>query len=131
MAPPALFCRTPMSRKRCCTKWLRFDLCRKVGWSSYKKTKNDRCYEERRLKKQLSLTTLALLLVAGVVAHAADTRKETRLDLASGGTLTIVDNYGSVTLRSGFGKQVTITSVTHSAKVESDQNVTADRHRAE
>jgi DUF4097 and DUF4098 domain-containing protein YvlB len=83
------------------------------------------------LKKQLSLTALAGLLVAGALAHAADTRKETRLDLASGGTLTIVDNYGSVTLHSGPGKQVIIASVTHSAKVEADQNVTADKHRAE
>jgi DUF4097 and DUF4098 domain-containing protein YvlB len=83
------------------------------------------------LKKQLSLTILALLLVAGLAAHAADTRKETRLDLASGGTLTIVDNYGSVTLHNGSGKQVIISSIIHSAKVETDQNVTADKHRAE
>ena len=78
----------------------------------------------------LSAVAAALAAFAAVNATAADTRKETRLEIAPGGTLDIVDNYGSVTLHAGAGKQIIIASVLHSDKVETDQSVTSDKRRA-
>lgn len=82
--------------------------------------------------RNLPLGAMVLLAaMAAVNADAADTRKETRLDIAPGGSLNIVDNGGSVTLRSSNSKQVAITYTLHSDKVEMDQNVTADKRRIE
>jgi DUF4097 and DUF4098 domain-containing protein YvlB len=64
-------------------------------------------------------------------AHAAEARKETKLDIAAGGTLNIVNNSGSVALHSGNGRQVLVTYVTHSEKIEVDQNSSSDKQRVE
>jgi len=83
--------------------------------------------------RKLTLSAIAVTLLAGgaLFANAADSRNEARLDVAPGGTLNVIDNYGSVTLRSGAGKQVIVTAVLHSPKVETDQTVTADKRRVE
>lgn len=60
-----------------------------------------------------------------------EVRKEARLDIAPGGTLSVVDSHGLVTLHGGSGKQVIVASVLHSGKMEADQNVTPDKRRAE
>ncbi|HMC31243.1 MAG TPA: DUF4097 family beta strand repeat-containing protein [Candidatus Angelobacter sp.] len=64
-------------------------------------------------------------------AHAADNRKETKIEIAPGGNVTIVNNSGSVTLRSAPGHQVLAAYTTHSDKVEVDQNTNADKQRIE
>ncbi|HET9839637.1 MAG TPA: DUF4097 family beta strand repeat-containing protein [Candidatus Angelobacter sp.] len=77
-----------------------------------------------------ALLVAATLLLSS--AYAADTRKESRLDIAPGGNVTIVNNGGSVTLHSaGSGRQVLIAYTTHSDKVEVDQNATPDKQRIE
>lgn len=83
--------------------------------------------------KNLALTAVVGMLTAmgAVHADAVDTRKEAHLDIAPGGSLNIVNNSGSVTLRSSNSKQVGITYTLHSDKVEMDQNVTADKRRLE
>src|SRR5205807_2496279 len=45
--------------------------------------------------------------------------------------LNIVNNGGSVTLRSGNGRQVLVTYVTHSEKIEVDQNTSGNKERVE
>jgi DUF4097 and DUF4098 domain-containing protein YvlB len=97
-------------------------------------------HQERRVIKPLALAAISgtLIVSAGVSATAQDvspsqskaTRKEARLDVVPGATLSVVDNYGSVILRAGAGKQVVVASVLHSGKVEADENVTADKRRA-
>jgi DUF4097 and DUF4098 domain-containing protein YvlB len=80
---------------------------------------------------KLNSATRALLVTAasaGVcicAAHAADTRKEARIDIAAGGTVNIVNGGGSVTLHSGPGHQLLVSYTVHSAKVEVDQNSSA------
>ena len=85
------------------------------------------------MTRNVCLTAAAGMIAAlgAISAQAVDTRKEARLEIASGGTLNIVNNCGSVTLRSGAGKQVEIAYTIHSDKIEVDQNVTADRRRIE
>jgi DUF4097 and DUF4098 domain-containing protein YvlB len=83
----------------------------------------------------------ALLLTAATVyiclsaAHAVDTQKDTRkeakLDIAAGGTVNIVSGGGSVALHSGSGHQLLVTYTLHSAKVEVDQNASANKQRVE
>jgi DUF4097 and DUF4098 domain-containing protein YvlB len=86
---------------------------------------------------KLDIAPRALLLTAATVyiclsaAHAADTRKETKIDIATGGTVNIVSGGGSITLHSGLGHQLLVTYTLHSAKVEVDQNASANRQRVE
>ncbi|HEX3156848.1 MAG TPA: hypothetical protein VHV32_19620, partial [Candidatus Angelobacter sp.] len=61
---------------------------------------------------KFNTATRALLFVAASLgislcaAHAADTRKEARIDIAPGGTVNIVNGGGSVALHSGTGHQL-------------------------
>jgi DUF4097 and DUF4098 domain-containing protein YvlB len=64
-------------------------------------------------------------------AQAAEIRKEAKIDIAAGGALNIVNNGGSVTLRSGSGRQVLVTYVMHSEKIEVDQNTSGNKERVE
>ncbi|HEX3155844.1 MAG TPA: DUF4097 family beta strand repeat-containing protein, partial [Candidatus Angelobacter sp.] len=64
-------------------------------------------------------------------AHAADTRKEARIDIAPGGTVNIVNGGGSVALHSGTGHQLLVAYTVHSAKVEVDQSTSDNKQRVE
>jgi DUF4097 and DUF4098 domain-containing protein YvlB len=80
---------------------------------------------------RLAITGVTLTLCAAA-AHAADNRKEAKLELVPGGNITIVNGSGSVTLRSAFsGRQVLVAYTTHSDKIEVDLNATADKQRIE
>jgi DUF4097 and DUF4098 domain-containing protein YvlB len=82
---------------------------------------------------KLSLNAAAGMVVAlgALSAAAVDTRKETRLDIAPGGSINIINNCGSVTVHGSPGRQVVVASTTHSAKVEVDQSASQDRRRVE
>ena len=77
------------------------------------------------------LFTAASLGICVCAAHAADTRKEARIDIAPGGTVNIVSGGGSIALHSGAGHQLLVTYTVHSAKVEVDQNISANKQRVE
>jgi DUF4097 and DUF4098 domain-containing protein YvlB len=80
------------------------------------------------------LSTAAAALTAYIFlssAHAADTRKEAKIDIAPGGTVNIISGGGSVALHSGSGRQVLATYTVHSDKIEVDQNSSADKQRVE
>ncbi|MGZ4845863.1 MAG: DUF4097 family beta strand repeat-containing protein [Candidatus Angelobacter sp.] len=89
------------------------------------------------MKFNTQSVTRALLLTAASAcvclsaAYAADTRKEAKIDIAAGGTVNIVNGGGSVTLHSGSGHQLLVAYIVHSAKVEVDQNTSANRQRVE
>jgi hypothetical protein len=77
------------------------------------------------------LFTAVSLGVCLCAAHAADTRKEARIDIAPGGTLNIVNGDGSIALHSGAGHQLLVTYTVHSAKVEVDQSSSDNKQRVE
>jgi DUF4097 and DUF4098 domain-containing protein YvlB len=79
----------------------------------------------------LSAAAIALACIFLSSAHAAETRKEARIDIAPGGTVNIISGGGSVALHSGNGRQVLATYTVHSEKIEVDQNTSADRQRVE
>ena len=68
----------------------------------------------------IALTGAAVTLFLAS-AHATDNRKESKLEIAPGGNVTIVDSGGSVTLHSAPGHQVLVAYTTHSDKIEVDQ----------
>ena len=74
--------------------------------------------------------TAAALTLFTISARAADTRKESRLEIAPGGNLTVINAVGSVTLHSASGHQVLVAYTTHSDKVEVDQT-TPDNQRVD
>lgn len=81
-----------------------------------------------------ALLSAAVALAACIFlssAHAAETRKEAKIDIAPGGTVNIISGGGSVALHSGSGRQVLATYTVHSDKIEVDQNTSADRQRVE
>ena len=86
---------------------------------------------------KFNTATRALLLTAAgfsicfSAAHAADMRKEARIDIAPGGTVNIVSGGGSITLHSGAGHQLLVTYTVHSTKIEVDQNASANKQRVE
>jgi DUF4097 and DUF4098 domain-containing protein YvlB len=77
----------------------------------------------------IALTAAALTLFTAS-ARAADNRKESRLEIAPGGNLTVINALGSVTLHSSPGHQVLVAYTTHSDKMEVDQT-NPDKQRIE
>ena len=89
---------------------------------------------QKALQDRHALLLAAVSLTVGIcmaTAQAAETRKEAKIDIAAGGTLNIVNNGGSVTLHSGNGRQILVTYVTHSEKIEVDQNTSGNKERVE
>jgi DUF4097 and DUF4098 domain-containing protein YvlB len=85
-----------------------------------------------RSRHALLLTAAAGLTIGlCLTASATDAHKETRLDIAAGGSLNIVNSAGSVTLHSGSGHQIVVTYTVHSDKVEVDQNTSNNKQRVE
>jgi DUF4097 and DUF4098 domain-containing protein YvlB len=90
--------------------------------------------EEMKVMNKLNLTAATGVLLLGTLSPAAataDTRKESRFEVAPGGTVNVVNNCGSVTLHGGPGRQVVVAYVTHSDKIEVDESTTSDKLRLE
>jgi DUF4097 and DUF4098 domain-containing protein YvlB len=85
---------------------------------------------------KFNTATRALLVTASLAicfsaAHAADSRKEARIDIAPGGTVNIVSGGGSIALHSGAGHQLLVSYAVHSAKIEVDQSSSDNKQRVE
>jgi DUF4097 and DUF4098 domain-containing protein YvlB len=85
---------------------------------------------------KFNTATRALLVTASLAicfsaAHAADLRKEARIDIAPGGTVNIVSGGGSIALHSGAGHQLLVSYTVHSAKIEVDQSSSDNKQRVE
>lgn len=93
---------------------------------------------ERAAVVRVVAVPLAFVFAVALSGFAAEAqtqpltnRKEARLDIAQGGSINIVNNEGSVTLKSGSGRQVLVAYTLHSSKVEVDQDTTPDKRRIE
>lgn len=80
-------------------------------------------------KRAIALGLGVGVSLLAVCACAAENRKEARLDIAPGGTVSVVTNGGTVDLKAAPGRQVLVAYTTHSDKVEVDQTVTEDKRR--
>jgi len=73
-------------------------------------------------------TRLGLVVaLATCSAFAADKQKEFRYNAGPGASLTVVNEFGSVTVRPGAGRQVVIAATLHSDKVEVDSSQKGNR----
>lgn len=87
----------------------------------------------RRAALPVAAAVVFGLAALNVAAHAqTDTnRKESRLDIAPGGTLNVVGNEGSINLKPATGHQIVVAYTLHSNKVEVDEESTQDKRRIE
>jgi hypothetical protein len=72
-------------------------------------------------------TALLILAFAATAALAADSKKEFKYAVGPNPLVTIVNEYGPVSVRGVPGRQVTITATTHSDKVDVDSSQTGNR----
>lgn len=93
---------------------------------------------ERTAAVRVIAVPVAFVFAMALTGFAAEAQaqsnanhKETRLDIAQGGSIHIVNNDGSVTLKTGNGRQVLVAYSLHSNKVELDQDSTPDKRRIE
>lgn len=80
--------------------------------------------------KKLALAS-AIVCFFALSVSAQQSRKEIRLDIAPGGAVNIINNDGSVALKSAPGNQVLVSYSASSDKVEVDHESTADKRRIE
>lgn len=73
----------------------------------------------------------SVLLLGSAFAAVADSTRQTRLAIAPGGSVNIVDSCGSVTLHPGNQRQVLVNTTTHSDKIEVDANSVAEGKRVD
>jgi DUF4097 and DUF4098 domain-containing protein YvlB len=87
----------------------------------------------RPMRRNYRALSLALAGMAGLclAVHAAENRKESRLEIAPSGSINIVNASGSVTVHSAPGHQVVLAYTTHSGKIEVDQTASANKQRLE
>src|SRR5260370_9845330 len=84
------------------------------------------------MKKHALTAGFGAILVLGTAhAMAADTRNEVSIDIAPDGAVNVVNSSGTVSIHAGSGRQVTLSYVTRSNKVEVDHSVTPDKRRVE
>jgi DUF4097 and DUF4098 domain-containing protein YvlB len=95
-------------------------------------TNATRVTRARRVRRSALLFAVTAAAFTFAAAQTSGNRKESRLDIAPGGNINIVNASGSVTLHSASsGHQVLVAYTTHSDKIEVDQNTTANKQRIE
>lgn len=89
------------------------------------------CGRILRLLRPRWTPVFALAVITSAAAFAADSTHQTKLTIAPGGVVNVVNNAGSVTLHQGNGHQILISSTTHSDKIEVDASSTPDGKRVD
>src|SRR6201981_627331 len=74
---------------------------------------------------QFTLTVAVLLALAALAV--AQTKKEYRFNVGAKSTISIINQYGAVTVRPSTGNYVLVNATTYSDKVESDQTQSGNR----
>src|SRR5438445_3523584 len=74
-------------------------------------------------------TTFAIVMVLVLAAFAADetTRKEFSFKVGHRASVSIINQYGPISIKPGQGKQVVVSATLHSDKVEIDQSKSGNR----
>jgi len=77
-------------------------------------------------RNRVSALVVAMVLIAAVLA-AAETRKEYRFKVHRRASVSIVNQYGPISVKPSGAKQVVVTAILHSDKVEIDQSHSGNR----
>ncbi len=78
-------------------------------------------------RKQRSAMFAVVILVLVALAAAETTRKEYHYKVGRRANVSIINLYGPVSVKPGPGKQVMVTAILYSGKVEIDQNKSGNR----
>jgi DUF4097 and DUF4098 domain-containing protein YvlB len=79
-------------------------------------------------RKQSIASFAVVVVLAGMAFAAADTsRQEFRFKVGRRASISIINEYGSVSVKPGPGKQVLVTAIRYSNKVEIDQSKSGNR----
>jgi DUF4097 and DUF4098 domain-containing protein YvlB len=74
-----------------------------------------------------STTILVVVMLVGAAFATAETRKEFHFKVHRRATVSVVNQYGPISVKSASGKEVVVTAILHSDKVEIDQNQRGNR----
>jgi DUF4097 and DUF4098 domain-containing protein YvlB len=79
--------------------------------------------------RKQSAATFAVVMVLVLAAFAADetTRKEFHFKVGHRASVSIINQYGPISVKPGPGKQVMVSAILHSDKVEIDQSKSGNR----
>src|SRR5215468_9198055 len=81
----------------------------------------------RFMDRSRQATKFAFVLVTALTAWAsAETKKEYRFNVGMKSTVSIINQYGAITVRPSSGNFVVVNATTYSDKVEVDQSQTGN-----
>src|SRR6202521_1243216 len=78
-------------------------------------------------KQSAAMFAVVMVLVLAAFAAAETSRKEYRFKVGRRASVSIVNQYGRVAVKAGPGKQVLVTAILYSDKVEIDQSKSGNR----
>jgi DUF4097 and DUF4098 domain-containing protein YvlB len=113
----------PTSSVRWSTKWQWNALCRNMI-AQCRTDVGEKVIMYRR--NRVSALAVVIVLIPAVIA-AAETRKEYRFKVHHRASVTIGNPYGPISVKPSGGKQVLVTAILHSDKVEIDQSHSGNR----
>jgi DUF4097 and DUF4098 domain-containing protein YvlB len=79
------------------------------------------------LSKQRAAELVVIMVLAGVVLASAEDHKEYRFKVGRKASISIVNQYGPISVKAGARKEVIVTAILHSDKVEVDQGQSGSR----
>jgi DUF4097 and DUF4098 domain-containing protein YvlB len=79
------------------------------------------------LSKQRAAELVVIMILAGVVLATAEDHKEYRFKVGRKASISIVNQFGPISVKAGARKEVIVTAILHSDKVEVDQGQSGSR----
>jgi DUF4097 and DUF4098 domain-containing protein YvlB len=79
------------------------------------------------MERRQTATLVVAVLLAGTVVSAAETRKEFRFRVHRRASVSVANQFGPISVKPSSGKQVLVTAVLHSDKVEIDHTHSGNR----
>jgi len=74
------------------------------------------------LSNQRAANLVFVMVLAGAVLAKAEDRKEYRFKVGKGASISILNQYGPISVKAGARKEMIVTAILHSDKVEVDQS---------
>src|SRR5487761_13406 len=79
------------------------------------------------LRNRYAASLIVMVALAGTLSAAAETRQQLHFKVGRKPSISINNQYGPVSVKAGAKREVTITAVLHSDKVEIDQSHRGNR----
>src|SRR5580704_1437602 len=122
-------CQMRTNRGPCFTRWLWIALCNSIVGQLDRRTNHPRAFwgESIMLSSHRAANLVVVVGLVGVVLAAAETRKDYHFKVGRHASISILNQYGPVSVKAGARKEVIVTAILHSDKVEVDQDQRGSR----